>query len=70
VQKSYNEFGDVEEDKTTTTDIKAETLRGFDPNTTTTYKYEYDKDNNWTKKVVYYNGIPKSIYERAYVYYE
>jgi hypothetical protein len=70
VEKTYNEFGDVKEDKTWTPDVKAETITGYDPNTSTTFEYEYDQNNNWIKKVVYHNSIPRSIYERTYVYFE
>ena len=34
-----------------------------------TYKQFYDKKNNWIRKIVYVNEIPKYIIEREYQYY-
>ena len=34
-----------------------------------TYKYEYDKNNNWTQRIEYKNTIPHRITERIIEYY-
>lgn len=34
------------------------------------YKYEYDNQNNWIKKISFYEGTAKSITERKIEYYE
>jgi len=34
-----------------------------------TFKYEFDKDNNWIKKIIYKEGIPQYIVERKIQYY-
>ena len=34
-----------------------------------TYKYEYDKNNNWTQRIQYKNTIPLNITERIIEYY-
>ena len=34
-----------------------------------TYKYEYDKNNNWTQQVQYFNNRPIQITERIIEYY-
>ena len=36
---------------------------------TYTYKYEYDKNNNWTQRIKYKNTIPRRITERIIEYY-
>jgi hypothetical protein len=33
------------------------------------YSYTYDNNNNWTKKITYYNGKPYEIEEREILYY-
>ncbi|MES2487192.1 MAG: RHS repeat domain-containing protein, partial [Bacteroidota bacterium] len=33
------------------------------------YTYQYDENNNWTKKTVDIKGEPAFIVERAYTYY-
>ena len=70
VERTYNDNGDMTEEKTSTPDVKAKTITGFDPNMSTTYEYKYDQNKNWIMKVVYRNGIPRTIYERSYVYIE
>ena len=37
--------------------------------TTYKYKYEYDKNNNWTQQVTYENNKPTQITERIIEYY-
>jgi hypothetical protein len=34
-----------------------------------TYKYDYDKTNNWTRQIIFKNGIPLFIIEREIEYY-
>ena len=34
------------------------------------WQYEYDEHNNWTKKISFYNGFVSTIKERKYRYYE
>ena len=34
-----------------------------------TYKYEYDKNNNWTQRIEYKNTIPHRITEKIIEYY-
>lgn len=34
------------------------------------WQYEYDEHNNWTKKISFYNGFVSTIEERKYRYYE
>jgi hypothetical protein len=33
------------------------------------YKFEYDKNGNWIKKIIFYNDEPKTIIERKIKYY-
>ena len=35
-----------------------------------TYKYDYDKHLNWTKKITYRNGAPVTIMEREFEYFK
>ncbi len=35
-----------------------------------TFKYEFDKQGNWVQKICFVNGIPNSILEREYEYYD
>ena len=35
-----------------------------------TYQIVYDKQGNWTKKIIFENKIPKLILEREYEYYD
>jgi hypothetical protein len=35
-----------------------------------TYKYEFDKQGNWIKKIEFKDGIPEYILERQYEYYD
>jgi hypothetical protein len=35
----------------------------------TTYKYDYDKNNNWIRKIKFVNGKAKYITERVIEYY-
>jgi len=35
-----------------------------------TYEYKYDEFNNWVRKVIFINGVPKYIQERDIVYYK
>lgn len=34
-----------------------------------TYKYEFDKQGNWVKRIDFEDGIPKFLLEREYEYY-
>ena len=34
-----------------------------------TYRYEYDRKGNWTKKIELKDGVPKFVWERKYEYY-
>ena len=34
-----------------------------------TYKYAYDKQLNWTRKITFRNGVPGLITEREFVYF-
>ena len=34
-----------------------------------TYKYNYDKQQNWTRKITLKNGVPVLITEREFVYF-
>lgn len=52
----YNESGDVSEIKCS-------------DRTVLTYKYEYDIQGNWIKKIEYKNGKPICIFERCIIYY-
>lgn len=52
---SYNKYNDV---------IKIEVL-----GEKYTFKYEYDKNHNWTKRISYKNGEPVYIEERDVEYY-
>ena len=36
---------------------------------TFTYKYEYDLNNNWIKKIDYKNGVPVKLKERTIIYW-
>ncbi|AYQ33974.1 hypothetical protein [Runella sp. SP2] len=35
----------------------------------TTYKYDYDKNKNWTKRIEYLDGKPEKIFKRVIEYY-
>ena len=41
----------------------------IEENSHTTYKYEFDKKNNWIKKITYKNSIPQKITVREIEYY-
>jgi hypothetical protein len=38
--------------------------------TKTTYTYEYDNENNWTKQIIYVNGKSKIVISREIEYYK
>lgn len=55
ITMKYNSFGDI--------------IEQTEGNKITTYKYEYDKLNNWITKNIFVNGKIDKIIERAIVYY-
>lgn len=58
----YDNYGNVIEERTTYPKYKY--------TSTVTYKYEFDDNNNWIKRIVYLDKKPISITERTIEYYE
>lgn len=57
----YDDFGNVNE--------KSEYDADGSLKERTVYEYEYDKNNNWIKKITYNNEVPESILEREFIYF-
>lgn len=54
---TWGSNGEVLEEKTVASDLTE---------TVTTYKYTWDKNNNWTERTEYNNGAPVEVIERVY----
>jgi len=62
----YNDDGNLIEHKSYRFDIEEDTKNNWN----ISYKYEFDKNNNWIKKIQFSNGFPIYIFERKITYFK
>ena len=63
-----NEMGDVLNAKTLVWKVE-NSIERLEAEINMTFKYEYDKNKNWLKKIVYKDDKPQKVIEREIVYY-